>query len=197
MRLHLPRARFLVLAAALSIAPNAPAQEQVFHLDPSRSQVEFTLGASLHTVHGTFRMHGGDLRLDPATGKASGAIVVDATSGNTGNAGRDRKMHKEVLQSAQYPEIRFTLQAAQGSLPANGSSEIQLSGVMTLHGGDHPMTVTAPVRISNGEASADVQFAIPYVEWGMKDPSTFLLRVGKKVDIVVHAVGSLTPAPKS
>ncbi|MGC2111134.1 MAG: YceI family protein [Candidatus Korobacteraceae bacterium] len=188
--------RSLLLVALLSAAPEVRAQQQVFHLDRSQSSVEFTLADVLHTVHGTFRMKSGDLELNPANGKASGTLIVDATSGDTGNQSRDHKMHKEILESAKYPEIRFTIQTIHGSLPTDGISQLELSGVMTLHGSDHAFTVTAPVRVSNGRAAADVPFVVPYVQWGLKNPSTFLLRVSDKVDIVVHAVGSLSPAVK-
>ena len=53
-----------------------------------------------------FKLKHGALQLDPA-GKISGEIVVDATSGDSGSGMRDRKMHKEVLESERYPEISF------------------------------------------------------------------------------------------
>jgi len=34
---------------------------------------------------------------------------------------------------------------------------------------------------------------VKYREWGMKNPSTFILRVNEKVEIHVHGVGKLTP----
>ena len=172
----------------------AAAQEMVFQVDPAQSKVSYTLEATMHTVHGTFRLKPSSIQFNPQTGAASGAFIVDATTGESGDSGRDKKMHKEVLESAKYPEIRFTVQQFKGTLPAGGSSPAQLTGTLTLHGGDHPMTVTAPVEISNGRATADVHFVVPYVQWGMKNPSVLFLRVSDKVEIVVHAVGTVGPA---
>ncbi len=36
------------------------AQETSFQVDPAQSNVKFTLGDVLHTVHGTFKVKGGD-----------------------------------------------------------------------------------------------------------------------------------------
>ena len=45
----------------------ARAQDVVLDLDASRSTVDFTLGAFLHTVHGSFKFKSGTIRLDPAS----------------------------------------------------------------------------------------------------------------------------------
>lgn len=186
------------LAAALLIcfpfAALAGAQEKVFQLDPAQSRVNFTLSDVLHTVHGTFQPKSGTIRFNPATGEASGLLVVDATSGNSGNQSRDRRMHRQILQDQTYPEIVFTPQHVVGKLEPEGTSQIELQGLMSLHGQQHPMTVTMPVQLSHDQASADVHFVVPYVKWGLKNPSTFILRVSDKVNIDVHAVGHLSDA---
>jgi len=180
------------LLLALSGPIAAFAQEMQFQLDPAQSKVEFVLGDVLHTVHGTFNLKPSTIYFDPQNGTASGGFVVDATSGNSGSKGRDKKMHKEILESAKYPDIRFTIQKLQGTLPLNGTARIQMTGLMNLHGADHVVTLTAPVQVTNGHASADVQFEVPYVQWGLKNPSTFILRVSDKVNIVVHATGAIS-----
>src|SRR5258708_37077567 len=88
-------------------APQTPASEIVLGVDPAQSKVHWTLGSTVHTVHGSFAFKKGTLQLDTSTGKASGEIVVDATSGNSGNDGRDKKMHKEVLESARHAQVIF------------------------------------------------------------------------------------------
>ncbi len=186
----------VLLAAALFCSPHLFAQESIFTLDPSKSTIEFTLGASLHTVHGTFKVRRGEIHFDPAKGTATGAIVVDALSGESGNEGRDKKMQQEILESPKFSEIIFIPSRIQGTIAPQGTSQVTVSGVMKLHGQDHDMTLTFAVQPGTpGQAQATTKFSVPYVKWGLKNPSTFLLRVTDSVDIDVHASGQLALAP--
>jgi polyisoprenoid-binding protein YceI len=105
---------------ALSLAAPAMAQEAVLELDPAQTQVSFTLGDVFHTVRGTFKLKRGTVRFDPATSHASGLVVVDAASGDSGSHARDHKMHKDILESAKYPEITFAPERVQGQVPPQG-----------------------------------------------------------------------------
>jgi polyisoprenoid-binding protein YceI len=172
-------------------AANLTAQQRTLELDPAKTQVHFVLGATAHTVHGVFQMRSGVINFDPATGAASGAIVVDAASGNSGTEGRDKKMDKDVLQTEQYHDIVFYPKKVIGSVPNQGASQIQVQGVFRLHGSDHDLTMVIPVQINGKEVSATAQFAVPYVAWGLKDPSTFILRVAKEVTIEIDTRGTL------
>ena len=186
----------VAIAIALFFAPRLFAQESVFTLDPSKSTIEFTLGASLHTVHGTFKLKRGEIHFDPAKGTATGAIVVDSLSGESGNEGRDKKMQQEILESPRFSEIVFIPSRIQGTIAPQGTSQVTVSGVMKLHGQDHDMALTFAVQPGTpGQAQATSKFSVPYVKWGLKNPSTFLLRVTDSVDIDVHASGQLTFAP--
>ena len=103
------------------------AEEAVVTLDPAKTQVEFTLESTFHTVHGSFKLKSGRINFDSASGAASGAIVVDAGSGNSGNRSRDNKMHKDVLESARYPEIVFIPHKVIGTVP-QGASRVEVWG---------------------------------------------------------------------
>jgi polyisoprenoid-binding protein YceI len=188
------RVRLLLIFAALSVSVAASAQTFVFEIDPHQSRVDFTLGDVLHTVHGSFQLKGGSIRFDTTTGAAGGLITVDATSGDSGSHGRDHKMHKEILESAKYPEITFAPQHVSGQVPQDGKAQVTLTGLMTLHGQPHEMSINVPVEVHSGQAIADMGFLVPYVQWGLKNPSTFILRVSDKVDISVHAVGHIAAA---
>ncbi len=181
-----------VLLGLLLFIPKARAQEVTFQLDPAQSRVQFILGATFHEVHGTFQLKGGTIHFNPANGEASGSLIVDATSGNTGNERRDRRMHRQILEDQKYPEIVFTPQHVSGKLAPQGTSQMELQGLLSLHGEQHPITFTVAVQVNQDQVSAEVHFILPYEQWGLNNPSTFILRVSDKVSIEVHAVGRLS-----
>jgi polyisoprenoid-binding protein YceI len=179
---------FLLPASALRL----DAQQVTVELDPAQTKIEFTLSASLHTVHGTFRLKSGTIHFDPASGAASGIIVADATSAETGNKSRDRKMHREVLESEKFPQVTFSPTKVTGSLKPQGDSTVQVQGTFRLHGDDHAITLTLPVSIAGSTVTATTRFIVPYVAWRLKNPSTFLLHVSDKVLVEVNAAGQIT-----
>jgi polyisoprenoid-binding protein YceI len=172
----------------------AAAQQTTLELDPAKTSIQFTLDAALHTVHGSFQAKPGELRLDPASGALSGAIVVDARSGRTGNGLRDRKMHKDVIESEQYPEISFRPDRATGPLVQQGKSVVKVHGTFNLHGTDRQIEVPAEVEMAGNSWTAKVRFTIPYAKWGMKNPSTLFLRVSDSVEIDFAAAGNIERA---
>jgi hypothetical protein len=170
---------------------SASAKEIVLNIDPSQSTVHYSVSSSLHTVHGTFTVKRGTLRLDPATGKAAGEIVVDAASGQSGSDSRDKKMHKEVLESARFTDIVFRPDHVEGAVPLQGSSSAQLHGVCVLHGSEHEMTVPVRAELNSEKWKGTATFSVPYNDWGLKNPGNFLLKVDHTVEIEVDMAGSM------
>ena len=177
--------------AVFVLVISSVAQEQTFQIDPSQSSVKFTLSDVLHTVHGSFVLKRGELQMQP-TGKLSGEFVVDATSGKSGSGMRDRKMHKEVLESARYPEIDFRPDRFDGEVAAQGKSSVMVHGMFSIHGTAREITVPAQVERDGDHWTANVHFTVPYAKWGMKNPSTLFLKVSDTVEIDLSAAGSVT-----
>jgi polyisoprenoid-binding protein YceI len=177
---------FCGLAAALAWGQR---QEATLNLVPSQTTVSFTLGDLLHTVHGGFNLKSGQIHFDPVSNAISGKIDVDAASGTSGSTGRDRKMHREILESASYSEVTFQPDRIEGRVLSHGTSTVQVHGMFRIHGTEHEITVPAQVELMADHWSFTVHFVVPYVKWGMKDPSTFILRVEKTVSIDLHAQG--------
>jgi polyisoprenoid-binding protein YceI len=184
----------LVLLAAMSLTHVAQAQQKTFTLDPAQTKVNFTVDSTLHTVHGDFRLKRGSIQFDNSTGAATGELVVDSASGESGSDGRDKRMHKDILESPKYSDIVFTPQHVKGAVANEGKSTVEVEGILTMHGKSKPVTMPLDVQLQNGTGTADGAFSVKYQEWGMKNPSTFVLRVNDTVHIHVHAVGKITAA---
>jgi polyisoprenoid-binding protein YceI len=181
----------VLLTVVVAEATALSAQELTLQLDPAHTAIRFTLGDVLHTVNGSFKLKSGTIHFNPATGAASGLVVVDVTSGDTGSKARDRKMHKEILESAKYPEATFTPTKVSGPPGLNDHETLEVSGTFNLHGADHAVTLTFPIAVNGPSLTTHSRMVIPYVAWGLKNPSTFILRVNDKLDLDIDATGRL------
>ena len=194
--LALPRAVLLVVACAVA-ATAVAAEPLVLRLDPAASTVSFILASILALVvalvHGTLPLSAGSITFDPAGGPASGAITVDASRAETGNEGRDEKMHGEVLETKKYPTIAFTPTRTEGALPADGSGRLTLVGMLALCGTSHELTLPASVERRGDRVTAIATVVIPYVAWGLEDPSVFVFRAAKEVTVTLAVSGQLGP----
>jgi polyisoprenoid-binding protein YceI len=186
----------LVVLSALPqhAAPQPPPSEIVLELDPAQSKVHWTLESTIHTVHGSFAFKKGTLRLETSTGKASGEITVDAASGNSGNDGRDKKMHKQVLESGKYAEVVFRPDRVEGKIATQGKFAAQVHGVFALHGGEHELTVPVQAEFDGDHWTGSAKFNVPFIEWGLKNPSNFFLKVNHAVEIELEMKGTLQGA---
>lgn len=182
---------------ALMLAPlGCPAASSLsLDLDPAKTEIHFTLHDVLHTVHGTFQLKKGSIQFEPESGKASGAIIVDVTSGESGSDARDHRMHKQILESLRFPEATFTPDHVGGKLAPQGQSQLDVHGVFNIHGAGHELTMHFQVERAGDQLIASTHFTIPYVQWGMKNPSDFVLKVDKTVDVDVKTTLNVTDRP--
>ena len=189
MKLFAPSFLF---ALPLLLASSAVAQHQTFTASPDSSNIQFTLAGSDHGTHGTFHVKDGMIDFDRTAAIISGTIDVAAGSGNSGNQSRDKKMTTEVLDATHFADVSFVPHSYQGTIAARGDSTIQVSGTFTLHGTPHEITVPAQLHMDGSDCTVKTHFTVPYVKWGLKDPSVFILKVSKEVDIDLTLVGHLS-----
>jgi polyisoprenoid-binding protein YceI len=188
---------WLLGLAAIGAANAAPAGEPVafVRFDPAHTVVAFRLEGGLHDTHGAFLLKEGSLRVDRSNGAADGLVVVDAASGDSGNSSRDARMRDGILEATKYPEIRFRPAKVDGSLAPDGSFHAEMHGTLTLHGADHAVTLPVEGRLGSDGWTATCRFAVPYVAWGLSDPSVLFLTVAKEVEIEVKATGDVRWTP--
>jgi polyisoprenoid-binding protein YceI len=189
-----------VLLSATAAPPalqseQAAVKEVTLDVDPAQSKVNYMVDTTLHTVHGTFALKAGSaVHFDPGTGKASGEVAVYATSGESGNSSRDERMHKEILQTAKYPDAIFRPAQIEGKVALTGSSDVKLRGVLLLHGGEHEIVADVHAEMTGDYWTGTAKFDVPYIQWGIKDPSNWLLKVKPVVNVELDMAGKAASA---
>jgi polyisoprenoid-binding protein YceI len=181
-----------VLALAIIVAPAALAQHQTFAVNPNASEVKMTLNTTHEVVNGTFHIQSGSIEFDRSAPKISGSVVVLAGSGKTGNDSRDKKMNKDILKVDQYTTVSFAPKTYTGTIAPSGDSTIQVSGVFTLLGIPHDLTIPMQIHMDGSKATARAQFVVPYVRWGLKNPSFMFWKAENDVAIDLNLVGQVT-----
>ena len=181
--------------ATLCLIVPALGQQLSVNFDPAATKINWSLNGNVHTTHGTFRLKAGHVVVNAANGHISGELVVEAESGESGNGQRDKRMKKEILETDKYPEIRFKVTGLEGAEPLKNESDVRVVGQMSIHGASHEVTIPLQIRLNGNEFSGHGKLVIPYVDWGIKDPSNFLFKVAKTVDIELAAAGQVEHQP--
>jgi polyisoprenoid-binding protein YceI len=183
---------FAVLALAVILASPALAQHQTFVINPDASEVKMTLKTTHELVHGTFHLQSGSIEFDRSNPKMSGSVVVLAGSGKTGNGSRDKKMNNDILEVEQHSTVSFEPKSYAGAIAPSGDSTIQVTGIFTLLGAPHEITIPIVVHLEGTTAAAKAHFVVPYIQWGLKDPSFLFWKADKDVAIDLNLVGSIS-----
>ena len=183
---------FAVLALAVILAPVALAQHRTFAVNSDASEVKIKLNTTHEVVNGTFHVQSGSINFDRTASHISGIVIVAAGSGKTGNDSRDKKMNKDILKVDQFAAVSFAPKTYNGMIAASGDSTIQVSGVFTLLGTPHELTIPMQIHIDGSKATARAHFIIPYVQWGLKNPSFMFWKAENDVAIDLNLVGQIS-----
>jgi hypothetical protein len=183
---------FAAFVLAVVLAPAAIAQYRTFVVNPDSSGVKMTLKTTHELVNGTFHVQSGSVAFDSGTLKMSGSVVVLAGSGKTGNDSRDKKMNKDILEVEQHATVSFEPKTYTGTIAPSGDSTIQVTGIFTLLGTPHEITVPMLVHLDGISATAKAHFVVPYVQWGLKNPSFMIWKADNDVAIDLNLVGTIS-----
>ena len=198
-----------VLAAAVggwvgarAAAPEPPTPEVgskgealvTYQVDPARSSVRFALPATLHTVEGkTTSVSGSFTRPAAATSgdafEVTGRITIAARTLDTGNGSRDKRMRAESLAVDTYPEIVFVPSRGVGknvTFAPGSKSAFTLEGKLTVRGVTKPVSIETSASFTESGMAADGKTQLTFADFGVPDPSNFLLHVKPTLTVSFH-----------
>ena len=130
---------------ALFVGQPIKGQHQRFTVNPGESNVSIQLNTTHEVVNGTFHLRSGSIDFD--------------------------LMDRDILKVEQFTDVSFSPKTFSGKIAALGDSNIQVSGIFTLLGTAHNLTIPMQIHIDGPSATAKAHFVIPYVQWGLKNPS--------------------------
>ena len=183
---------FVVLALAVVLAPAVFAQHQTFAVNPDASEVKMKLNTTHEVVNGIFGVQSGSIDFDRTASHISGIVIVAAGSGKTGNDSRDKKMNKDILKVDQFATVSFAPKTYNGIIAASGDSTIQVSGLFTLLATAHDLTIPMQIHVDGTKATVKAQFVVPYVQWGLKNPSFLIWKAENDVAIDLNLAGQIS-----
>lgn len=181
-----------VFALAVTLAPAALAQHRTFVVTPETSEVRITLKTTHELVKGSFHVQAGSIEFDTGAPIMSGSVVVLCGSGKTGNDMRDKKMYKDILKVEQHATVSFEPKTYTGAIASSGDSTISVSGIFTLLGTPHEITIPMVVHLDGATATAKAHFVVPYVQWGLKNPSFLIWKAENDVAIDLVLTGRIS-----
>lgn len=177
---------------AFTLIPAVLAQHQTFVVNPDASEVKMTLKTTHEIVNGTFHVQSGSIEFDRSAPRMSGSVIVLAGSGKTGNDSRDKKMNKDILQAEQHATVSFEPRTYTGVIAPSGDSTIQVTGIFTLLGTPHEITIPILVHLEGTTAAAKAHLVVPYIQWGLKNPSFLIWKADNDVAIDLFLTGRLS-----
>lgn len=192
----------LVAAIMTMLATASPlhARQIVFRLDSARTSIGFDADATLGTFHGAARRFSGRVTLADAAAPAtaSGSIVVQVASFETGNGMRDGHLRHD-MDADDYPTITFELRAVdlEGVESAVAGAGVNdppdaplehgaiLRGDLTIHGETRAVGVPARFRVTSDSIRVVGRLPIRFTDFAMKPPSRLLGTVRVRNDLVL------------
>jgi len=177
-----------LLLACVAHAADTGRAPVTLPIDAEKSALTFSIHRPGETIEGRAHTFTGEVVLDPADLAAASSVVlrVAASSLETGNGMRDRKMRGSHLEVERFPEIVFRstsieVGSERGAAPAPpaGSQEPApgpplrkaiVEGVLSLHGVDRTIMVPASIRYDNGTLTAEGTVDLTYSDFSIAIP---------------------------
>ena len=200
-------ALILLLAPGELLVEGAPAESALppgvlsYNILPARSTVRFDAQATGHTVHGVSHQVSGKVIFDPEnlSRRAEVSFSVEAAALETGNKSRDKKMRESHLDTARYPVIAFRsskVGAIAPTLRAEETQEMEVTGVLALHGTEKPISFPVKAVRRGEELVVTGETSVKMTDYGIPIPGFLFMKVKDEVKVMFEVVATPSPAGK-
>ena len=178
----------LSLLAMGGAQASIPAKKWIMNVDSGAVEFNAIGRPSALKIHGKGSAPKGTLTVEG--GAASGQLIFDLESLDTGIKMRNEHMKQKYLEVGKYSKATLTLTKIAVS-PAlfteTGKSEpVPFQGKLHLHGIEKPVTGTAKLERNGDQLSVDAQFGIKISDYGIVTPSFSGITMAEDVNVAVQ-----------
>jgi polyisoprenoid-binding protein YceI len=116
----------------------------------------------------TLEAVGSSLRMTAAN------FTVDVTTLKSDRSMRDSRIHRQGLESDQFPTATFKSTAPVDVPPSTlsgGATKVRVTGDLTLHGVTKPVTIELDVQLNESRIEVVGNYKFPFTQFGMTPPS--------------------------
>ncbi|WP_336696628.1 YceI family protein [Curtobacterium sp. USHLN213] len=193
--------------AKTSAAPSVAASRAPSTLDAADLSGAWTVGGDSeagYRVHEV--LNGSDVTVTGRTDSVTGSATVDGTAITkatitvqvadiaTDSAQRDSYFRDSALDTSAFPTATFTLTEpiADAVTPGSGTTKVEATGDLTLHGVTKSVAATLEVGLNGDGVDVSGSIPITFSDFGVQAPSLGFVQVDDAgaVEFLVHA----TPA---
>jgi hypothetical protein len=104
---------------------------------------------------------------------------------------RETRKCTKKFESAKYQDVIFRPDRVEGKIASQGPFTVRVHGILMLHGSEHELTVPAQAEFAGDHWTGSANFKIPFIDWGLKNPSNFFLKVEHAVQVELELKGHL------
>jgi polyisoprenoid-binding protein YceI len=206
--LGMKSAAISLLVASVSIPmPASPASRVSYSIDSQQSKIEIQVAKDGflkafghdHLVSAT--RYSGEVQFDSAKVEESSVVFTVETTAmkviDPGESEKDRNdvqatmLGKDVLDSTQYPQIKFSSSSVKSKPGSNGNLDLQIEGTLLLHGTTKLLTVPVQLRVGgDGALIADAEVSLLQSDFGIAPYKAVggTVRVKDKLKLTFHIV---------
>ena len=128
-------------------------------------------------------------------GLASGDLVFDLETLDTGIKLRNEHMKQKYLETSKFSQAKLTLTKLSVPAALKADSKIDAApfeGVLSLHGVQKPVKGMAKLARASNQLSIDANFGLKIVDYGINSPTFAGITMAEDVQITVEVTAPIT-----
>jgi polyisoprenoid-binding protein YceI len=164
---------------------------------PAQSRVWFDADARLHRFRGETQQLIGRFTIERRSPPqlADAVVSIGAASLTTGHPERDADMRRDFLEVDRFPTIEFRVDKVLTPQAAadEGTWDLVLQGMLTLHGVSREIKVPTTVNLADGHLTGRGQIHLDMQAFNIRVPRLWLIPMKSEVLVGFEIVAQSGP----